>query len=169
MATLLKIATCSSTADLIITSQLQGAYARVSIPKLRETAIRSLFEELFNEYFRSTSLSIYDEQQLNESFQAVDVAVEFHDRQAVSNLIFVLLTEIKRHKITDRDELESQLQKYDDRYLNTSYERLAMHHTVYETTAYEIKIRFFRFTRENEIFQDEIYSRDLHAFDEKIY
>jgi len=80
MATLPKIATCTPTANLITTVQLQGTYERASKPEIRETVTRPLFEELFNKYFRSMSLSVYGEQQLDESFQAVDIAVGFHDR-----------------------------------------------------------------------------------------
>lgn len=158
MAALPKIATCLPAANLITTAQLQGAYERASIPELRETATRPLFEELFNEYFRSVSLSVYGEQQLDESFQAVDVAVGFHDRQALPNLVFVLLIETKRHKVKDRAELESQLQEYGDRYLNPDFGGRAVYHTVYGATAYGTKIRFFRFTRQNGIFEDETYS-----------
>jgi len=81
----------------------------------------------------------------------------------------VLLVETKRHKVKDLGELESQLQEYGDRYLNKRYRGLAVHHTVYRATAYGTKIRFFRFTRQNGIFEDKKYSGNLHVPDEMAY
>lgn len=154
-----RIANCPLIDDLITTDLLRGAYARASVPELRETATRPLFEQLLNEFFSSDYLGVYGEQQLDPSQQAVDIALGFFDRQPLPNLVFVLLAETKRHKVKDRGELESQLEEYGDRYLsNEDWGGLAIHHTVYGATAYGTKIRFFRFTRENGDFEPTVFS-----------
>lgn len=142
-----KIATCPNTTDLITTAQLQGAYARACDPKLVETATRPLFEELLNEYLRSPSLSVFGEQQLDDDGQRVDIAVGFHDRNSLPNLVFVLLAETKRHKQTNRFEVEPQLEEYADRYLDQAFGGCAIHHTVFGAAAYGTKIRFFLSSR----------------------
>ncbi|KAE8420922.1 hypothetical protein BDV36DRAFT_292853 [Aspergillus pseudocaelatus] len=134
--------------DLITTPQLRGAYARASRPELRETATRPLFEELFIEYFRCPSLSIFSEQQLDDSRQAVDITVGYYDDLPQPNLVFVLLAETKRHK---------------------DFGGLAIFQTVYGATAYGTKIRFFQFSRESGVFEDRTFSGDLHVPKEEAY
>ncbi|KAB8227933.1 uncharacterized protein BDW43DRAFT_316342 [Aspergillus alliaceus] len=164
-----KIATFPVTENLIITPQLRGAYDRASRPELRETATRPLFEELFNEYFRCPSLSVFGEQQLDDNPQAVDITVGYYDNLPQPNLVFVLLAETKRHKVESRGELESQLQEYGDRYLNQEFGGLDVNPTMYGATAYGTKIRFFEFSRANGVFKDRTFSGNLHVNKEEAY
>ncbi|KAE8384976.1 hypothetical protein ETB97_005513 [Aspergillus alliaceus] len=143
-----KIATFPVTENLIITPQLRGAYDRASRPELRETATRPLFEELFNEYFRCPSLSVFGEQQLDDNLQAVDITVGYYDNLPQPNLVFVLLAETKRHK---------------------EFGGLDVNPTMYGATAYRTKIRFFEFSRANGVFKDRTFSGNLHVNKEEAY
>jgi hypothetical protein len=169
MSSVPKIATAAAVDDLITTRQLQGAYKRASEPSLRETASRPLFEEFLNEYLRCSTLSVFGEQQLDQSQQAVDISVGYYDDEPLPNMVFVLLVECKRHKVSSRGALESQLQEYADRYLDTKHQGLAKYPVVYGATAYGTKIRFFKFSRESGCFEDWTFSGDLHHPKEEFY
>ncbi|KAL4935983.1 hypothetical protein BDV06DRAFT_228312 [Aspergillus oleicola] len=164
-----KIATCPPTDDLVTTSQLRAAYVRASQPNLRETATRPLWEEFLNTYLRYSGLGVFGEQDLDTSRQAVDVSVGYFDDQSVPNLVFVLLVECKRHKVESIGELESQLQEYADRYLDTRHGGLAKHPTVYGATAFGTKIRFFEFSRATGSFKDMTFCGKLHDAKEEFY
>ncbi|KAI1907120.1 hypothetical protein LOZ61_006319 [Ophidiomyces ophidiicola] len=159
------------TASLLVTEELRRAYERASHPDLQETATRPLFEEFLNEFLRNRTfpLSIYGEQQVDESHRRVDIAVGFHDPSL--NLIFVLLCETKRNNVRDLLELEAQMQDYGDRYIRTSADGdgRTVYPFVFGATAYGTKIRFYSYTREHGIFKQLRLSENSPLLETSVY
>src|SRR5690606_33271010 len=119
---------------------------------------RPLFEEFLNEFLRNRTfpLSVYGEQQIDETQCRVDIAVGFHDPSP--NVIFVLLCETKRKNITDLGDLEAQMQDYGDRYIDKVFGGRAVYPFVYGATAYGTKIRFYTYSREHGSFEHSTLS-----------
>lgn len=148
------IETYPVTPNLLVTEELRRAYTRASDPKLQEVATRPLFEELFNEFLRNRQhpLSVYAEQELDDSQRRVDIAVGFHDPSPSPKLIFVLLCETKRQNTKNLGELEAQIEDYADRYIHKEFGGRAIYPAVYGATAYGTKIRFYWYSRESGTF-----------------
>lgn len=158
MSSLPRIATCPLTDNFLTTRNLEIIYDIANDPRYGSTVSKCLFSQLFDEYFNCASLSAWGRQPVDHTRRSVTLTVGYcHDGPPL-NLAYVLLVQAKKHKLKSQKELDKQLIDYGKRYLDTKGGGRAMNSVVYGAVTYRAKIRFFKFSWENDGFKSAAIS-----------